>query len=308
MLSIYVATYNHEKYITQALDSILMQETQYTYEVLVGEDCSKDCTREVLKEYEKLHPGVFTIFYREHNMYREEVNNGEDLKRRCKGKYIIALEGDDYWTDPHKIEKQINFLETHPDYLAIAHQCQIVDENSQPVEEEYPCCREDEYTLRHFASEVMPGQLTTVMYRNFYAHDILDASLCKMKLSPGDQCIYYTLASNGKVYCMPETMSAYRHVTNNGTSFSATHVYKYEAIEKMSIAFMDYARNNKKDEALKYAEFIFMRNIYSGLKANQISKKEAFKKIQIVKHRLRAICLCGVFIFNKKVLKREVKV
>ena len=91
ILSIYVAVYNHEKYITQALDSILMQKTDYPYEVLVGEDCSTDNTRAVLKEYEAKHPGKFAIFYREHNMHRETPNNIQDLLMRCRGKYIIVI-------------------------------------------------------------------------------------------------------------------------------------------------------------------------------------------------------------------------
>lgn len=89
MLSIYVATYNHEHYITQALDSIRMQKTKYSYEVLVGEDCSTDNTRAVLKEYEWQHPGIFTIFYRDHNMHREAIGNGLDLKLRCRGNSIV---------------------------------------------------------------------------------------------------------------------------------------------------------------------------------------------------------------------------
>ena len=92
ILSIYVPTYNHEKYIARALDSILMQKTDYAYEVLVGEDASTDNTRAVLKEYEKKYPGRFQMYYREKNMHKQKVRNAGDLIRRCSGKYIIALE------------------------------------------------------------------------------------------------------------------------------------------------------------------------------------------------------------------------
>ena len=307
MLSIYVATYNHEKYIEQALDSILMQETKYSYEVLIGEDCSKDNTRQVLKEYEKKHPGKFTVFYRDHNMYHDEVNNGEDLKRRCRGKYIIALEGDDYWTDSSKIEKQITFLEKHPEYNAVAHQCTVVDEFSIPNGEEYPSCKETQYTFQHFASGITPGQLTTVMYRNFYAYDILDSSLCKMKLSPGDQCIYFSLVSNGKIYCMKEVMSAYRHITAKGTSFSATYKYEFEKLENLTSAFIDYAKKIGNKEAKKYAEFMYMRNLYSGVKSKQISLKQAINKSVRISNRIRALYMCMVFIINQQILKRDIK-
>ena len=99
ILTVYVPTYNHENYITKALDSILMQKTKYNFEVLVGEDCSTDSTRAVLKDYESKHPGKFNIFYREKNMYGSSPNNALDLKLRSRGKYIICLEGDDFLTD-----------------------------------------------------------------------------------------------------------------------------------------------------------------------------------------------------------------
>ena len=111
ILSVYVATYNHEKYIERALDSILMQKIDYNMEILVGEDCSTDSTREILKEYEKKHPDSrMQIFYREKNMYGSECNNSQDLKLRCRGKYMIALEGDDFWTDENKLQRQVEFL------------------------------------------------------------------------------------------------------------------------------------------------------------------------------------------------------
>lgn len=143
MLSIYVATYNHENYIEKALDSIFMQVTDYSYEVLVGEDCSTDNTRKVLKRYENQHldlveKGILKIFYRDHNMYREKPNNVTDLIYRCSGKYIIALEGDDFWTDKNKIQTQIEFLENNDDYIAVAHECIVVDKNSNLLQEVYP--------------------------------------------------------------------------------------------------------------------------------------------------------------------------
>ena len=98
-LSIYVATYNHEKYITKALDSVFMQKTKYSFEVLVGEDCSTDNTRLVLKEYEKKNYNNLTIYYRQKNMSNMDISNAMDLIMRCRGKYLIALEGDDYWID-----------------------------------------------------------------------------------------------------------------------------------------------------------------------------------------------------------------
>lgn len=291
MLSIYVATYNHEKYITRALDSILMQKTKYSYEVLVGEDASTDGTRNVLKEYEKEHPGRFQIFYREKNMHRQTPNNARDLKNRCQGKYIIALEGDDYWLDEYKIEKQIDFLESHPDYLAVAHNCIVVGEDSQANGEEYPECRDEEYTLKHFVSEIMPGQLTTFMYRNYFKNDILDRSLFNKGLHPGDRLTYFAFVLNGKIHCIQEVMSAYRHIKSGGTSFSATLKYDFEKMERWNYGLVEYARKLNHSEGIKYSELIYFRNLVNGLKAGQCGKKEFFVYLKKVDYRAKTICL-----------------
>lgn len=274
MLSIYVATYNHEKYIGQALDSILKQKTKYSYEVLVGEDCSPDGTRDILKEYEQKYPGKFQMFYREKNMYGQHPNNAGDLKRRCRGKYFIALEGDDYWIDENKIEKQIEFLEKHQEYLAVAHNCVVVDENSNENGQVYPECKDEEYTIRHFASDIMPGQLTTMMCRNYMKEDFMDTSLFEKGLSPGDKLAYFALVLNGKVYCMQEIMSAYRHVRKSGTSFTAMYEYKFKKEERWNYGLIEYAEKNNFKEGLKYAEMLYLRNLISGVTSKQCSLKQ----------------------------------
>lgn len=306
MLSIYVATYNHENYIAKALDSILMQKTEYSFEVLVGEDCSTDGTRRILKEYEERYPNRFQMFYRDHNMYHDEIRNGEDLKRRCKGKYMIALEGDDFWTDEYKIQKQIQFLENHPEYLAVAHRCVVVGEDSLPNGEEYGECEETEYSIHHFASEIMPGQLATVMYRNFYKDEIIDTTLCKSKLVPGDRCIYFSLLTNGKILCMQERMSAYRHITTSGSSYSATTRYNFKSYEELYEAFVKYATLHQNKECLKIAEYMLTYNVLLGLKAGQISCKDAFFKVLNSKHFVRSMCLCLKSMVNRKLLKKKV--
>ena len=292
-LSIYVPTFNHEHYIVQALDSILMQETSYTYEVLVGEDCSTDNTRAVLKEYEKQHPGKLQVFYREQNMRKQgnAVGNSGDLRSRCRGKYIIALEGDDYWTDPCKIDKQIRFLEEHPDYIAVAHNCFVVDHDSSRKEETYPQCTDTEYTFDHFARDIMPGQLTTVMLRNVYHDDRYDTSLLNRRIVPGDRLIYFWLLSNGKIHCIQEEMSAYRHVTNQGSSFSATSKYHFATYETLYAIFMEYAREQNNKEALLCAERLYFRNLRVGSVFGQCSLKDSLRYFRKIRNKAKVLLL-----------------
>ena len=292
-LSIYVPTFNHEHYIVQALDSILMQETSYTYEVLVGEDCSTDNTRAVLKEYEKQHPGKLQVFYREQNMRKQgnAVGNSGDLRSRCRGKYIIALEGDDYWTDPCKIDKQIRFLEEHPDYIAVAHNCIVVDHDSSRKDEVYPQCTDTEYTFDHFARDIMPGQLTTVMLRNIYHDDRYDTSLLNRRIVPGDRLIYFWLLSNGKIHCIQEEMSAYRHVTTQGSSFSATSKYNFATYETLYAIFMEYAREQNNKEALLCAERLYFRNLRVGSVFGQCSLKDSLRYFSKIKNKAKVLLL-----------------
>lgn len=305
-LSIYVPTYNHEKYISRALDSILMQKTTYKFEVLVGEDQSTDGTRAVLEEYEKQYPGFFTIYYREKNMHNTACNNARDLKLRCRGKYIIGLEGDDFWTDENKLQKQIDFLEAHPEYIAVAHNCIVVDENSLPNGEEYPECKDEEYSFRHFFSDIIPGQLTTVMYRNYYRSDIMDTSLLTKGLSPGDRLMFFSFLCHGRVYCMQEKMSAYRHITSGGSSYSATVKFVYENQKRWQTELVAYTKKHCKKNEIIQAEYQYLYLIIKGMLTKQITMKQARSEFAGITYKFAVFAAGLKRLINKKVLHRKV--
>ncbi len=309
-LSIYVATYNHEAYIERALDSIFMQKTKYTFEVLVGEDCSTDNTREVLKKYEKTHneyieSGQLKIYYRNHNMYNEEIDNADDLKARCKGKYIIALEGDDYWLDDKKMEKQISFLDNHSEFIAVSHNCKVVDEYGKSIDEKYPECKQEEYLISHYMSDILPGQLTTMMYRNIYANPAVNCSLLHKGLSPGDKLIVLTLLCNGKIYCMQECMSAYRHVTTHGDSFSAKYKYSFKESERWYKEVLLYLDKEVPSMA-RYGDVLYIRCLMKGIKERQCSIIEAVSRLKIVHHKFYAFWKWGVYKTRKDILHKEI--
>lgn len=304
LLTIYVPTFNHENYIVKALDSILMQETEYKFEVLVGEDCSTDSTREVLKAYEAEHPGKLTVFYREKNMYKSWPNNAHDLKLRAKGKYIVALEGDDFWTDKHKLQKQLSFLEAHPEYYAVAHKCTVVGENNLPNGEEYPSCTDKDYTFSHFFSEVMPGQLATLMYRNFFKDENFDKTLLSIPIPPGDRLLYFSLLCNGKIFCMDDTMSAYRHIVSYGTSFSANFSFNYSTRKPWLLSLRDYAKAHADKKIVALVEYQFLNAIIKAFAKKQITLKEAFSDYKIIKNKAKAILLLVKRIINKEILHK----
>lgn len=113
-VSVGILTYNQAQYIRQCLDSVLMQEVDFDYEIVVGDDASSDGTQEILREYATRYPDKFVLLLGENN---EGISmNYKKVLSACKGEYIALCEGDDYWTDPHKLQIQLDFLESHSDY------------------------------------------------------------------------------------------------------------------------------------------------------------------------------------------------
>lgn len=291
MLSIYVPVFNHEKYVTRALDSILQQETDFPFEVFVGEDCSTDNTRKVLKAWEKEHNDPrFHFFYRAENMHRQNPNNAGDLKARCKGKYLICLEGDDFWTDPHKLQKQVDFLESHPEYYAVAHNCTVVGADDQPNGETYPECKDTEYTFRHYAEGVLPGQLTTLLSRNYMEDPQVDHQLLTCRIGPGDRNNVFAILLRGRIYCIQESMSAYRHITQGGSSFSAGYRYNYKTDLAADGNRLQRAYLSENKEAIACAELKYLRCIRGGITQKQQTFRGALEDLKPLKRKFRTVC------------------
>src|SRR5690606_34031006 len=119
IVSVIVATYNHENYIKQCLDGILMQQTTFDFEIILKEDCSTDNTREIVKQYQKKFPNKIRLWLTNENLYSKKIKlSGYNY---TDSKYIALCEGDDYWTDPLKLQKQVEFLENNLDYVICSH-------------------------------------------------------------------------------------------------------------------------------------------------------------------------------------------
>jgi glycosyltransferase involved in cell wall biosynthesis len=113
-VSVAIITYNHERYIERAVESVLDQETTFAYEVVIGEDCSTDRTREILRKMQARYPDrLRLLLYPQNNGLLGKKNMAEVLAN-CAGEYVVFLEGDDYWTSPLKLQKQVEYLDAHP--------------------------------------------------------------------------------------------------------------------------------------------------------------------------------------------------
>lgn len=137
LVSIICSTYNHGLYISQCLDGFLMQKTNFPFEILIHDDASTDNTPDIIREYEHNQPQVIRPIYQKENKYSKK----EDIfaKYQCsrvRGKYIAICEGDDYWIDPLKLQKQIDFLENNPDYGMIYTTSKVYNQKEGKIEEE----------------------------------------------------------------------------------------------------------------------------------------------------------------------------
>jgi glycosyltransferase involved in cell wall biosynthesis len=113
LVSIMMVTYNHAPYITQAIEGVLKQKTNFPIELVIGEDCSTDGTREIVFGYQKKYPDIIRVIASDKNV--GALENSERTAKTCRGKYIAFCEGDDYWHHPGKLQKQADYFESHPD-------------------------------------------------------------------------------------------------------------------------------------------------------------------------------------------------
>lgn len=128
-VSVVMITYNHEKFIEQAVNSVLMQETDFDYEIIIGEDCSTDRTREILIELQKQHPDRIRLVLNPENLGM--IPNFVNVLSMARGEYVALLEGDDYWTHPKKLQRQVDYMEAHPECRICFHAARVVYEDDR---------------------------------------------------------------------------------------------------------------------------------------------------------------------------------
>jgi glycosyltransferase involved in cell wall biosynthesis len=201
-VSIISTTYNHEKYIGKALDSIIMQKTNFDYELIIADDCSTDKTPDILREYAKKYPKIIRPILRKKNL--GVVANFMSVLRSARAPYIAVCEGDDYWTDPHKLQQQVDFLEKNPDYALCFHPVRVVHEGNATDEYIYP---KQDMKSRFGLEELLKQnfiQTNSVMYKR-QAYDNMPEDIM-----PLDWYLHLYHAQFGKIGFINEVMSVYR--------------------------------------------------------------------------------------------------
>lgn len=222
-LSVILITYNHEKYIEKALDSVLSQVTDFPFEIVIGDDCSPDDTKNIIREYKDKYPDIIRIVHREKNTGRPTLNVYETTMK-CRGDYLAYLEGDDYWTDSDKLQKQMDFLNEHPEYIACTHSHKMIDDNGNDITDPEILKISDmykwsgEFTMDDFEkSGFWPGHYASVVSKNIYKNKKHDYTiLYKSHDFVDDGQILLFLLMEGKIYRLDDEMSVWRYVKKAG--------------------------------------------------------------------------------------------
>jgi glycosyltransferase involved in cell wall biosynthesis len=207
-VSVLIITYNHEEYIAQAVESALQQEVDFPYEIVIGEDCSTDHTREILKDLSLAYPERIRLLLRENkgDGLPGKSNFVETLKA-CQGQYIALLDGDDYWSDVRKLQRQVDFLDTNPDFSICFHNVKVSYEDQRQASWNYCAINQKEIsTLEDLLDRNFIATSSTV-FRRDHLNELPDWF---SQIKTGDWCLHILNARNGKVGYIDDVMSVYR--------------------------------------------------------------------------------------------------
>ncbi len=258
LVSISCITYNHAPYIRECLDGFLMQKCDFDFEVLIHDDASTDGTQEIIKEYQEKYPEIIKPIFQNENQYSKGVRGimAKFNFPRAKGKYIALCEGDDYWVDLDKLQRQVRFLEENEEYSLVAENSKVIDERNG---------------LEYFFSKLkMPSEIKMeelVKGRKFHTASVLFQRE-KLHLPTnynefpfGDTLIFSALGKNGKIMLFPQTSTVYRR-NEGGMSTGFDRLAWAEKVEKFNLLLDDFLEGKFKNIHRKNIE----RNYYSALK------------------------------------------
>lgn len=208
LVSIKCLVYNHEDFITECLEGFVMQKTNFRFEAIVHDDCSTDSSVEIIRKYAEKYPDIIIPVYEKENLYsKNDGSLARAVNPHLNGKYIAMCEGDDYWTDPHKLQKQIDFLESHSDYSMVFSSCRILNT------ENLACSFKGEnIENREYSSQEIFEQWTiptaSVVYRNGILND--ETLNHPERFMYGDIAMFLECSHKGRIYGMRDPMTVYR--------------------------------------------------------------------------------------------------
>lgn len=240
MVSVIMLSYNHSGVIGQAIDSVLMQKTDFPFELIIGDDASQDDSAVILKKYAEKYPGIIRLVLRSENV--GTTKNAYDLMCRARGKYLASCESDDYWTNEYKLQTQVDFLEQHREYIGCSHPVVSVDVEGKmlPQQNIHWISSKKIYTIKDFKGIILPGHSCSIVRRNIFLEPKYDLSIL-WRAHPliGDRTTALMFSAYGDFYRIDKPMACYRRELKKDND---------------SVTWKMYHNNNWIEEELKFTE------------------------------------------------------
>lgn len=235
-----IITYNQKDYISKCIEGILMQIVDFSIEIIIGDDKSTDGTREILKYYADKYPGLIRLNLREvRGLGLPGKENFVTTLSMCNGEYIALCEGDDYWTDPLKLQKQVDFLEANPDYVLCFHPISILKTNGEIVDDFITKAPDNYETIETLARLGNYIHTPSVVFRN-----VIKEFPFEFELSPiGDYFLYMVLAEHGKLGCLEDKMAVYRYGIGVHSGNSTSKMARSNL--KLFVCLLSYLKNDE---------------------------------------------------------------
>lgn len=212
-VSVCVMSYNHERYIRQCLDGIVMQKVTFPFEIRVHDDASTDSSQDIIKEYQERFPDIVKPILQSHNQYSE---NPRIFKRfilpECEGKYVAFCEGDDYWTDPLKLQKQVEYMEAHPGCsMCFGNAIERWEDDSAP-NRLFSDIQDKDYTGVELSERWIVPTASVVFRKDITESGLFDRFTSSRKMIYGDLPLWLTCAAQGTVHGFADVFCVYRRI------------------------------------------------------------------------------------------------
>lgn len=285
MVTVCMATYNHENYIREALDGVLMQKVNFDYEVIIKEDFSTDKTREIVIEYQKKYPDKIRLWLCKENLYSQKQS--PKVRLFARGKYSASCEGDDYWTDSLKLQKQVDFMEENEDYSMVFTNAKVLAEDGihQSSINLYSHLKSKEYTGVEILKKWSVPTASVLFRNNFYTNIPQDE-----RFIFGDIVLFLWAASRGKVFCINEETVVYRR-NLGGVTFSEKVEYTKKINHYLAIKDHFGAEYNKTVNTL-------LAKVYSGAFISGKLGRQSFDVLKNIARNPKYIPLFLYYIFQ----------
>ena len=274
LVQIICSTYNQEKYIGKCLDGFIMQKTNFKFEVLVCDDASTDKTADIIKEYQNKYPEIIKPIFNKENQYSKGVSNWMTyLFPACNSKYVAICDGDDYWCDENKLQKQVDLLEANPDYSLCFHPVKMIYENTNKPSQIIGKCKTKNPQSLDKLTRVNFIPSNSVMYR----FELLKKQLNNYpkEIYPRDWFNHILVGNQGKMGYLPVVMAVYRR-NEQGISYTVSQNPEEEIHLKYGIKEVNFSFsvwNMVKDKFPHYYHEIFIPTLqevyYAYLKAQK---------------------------------------